>query len=96
MDETDIQIYDRLTLEPKGSIECPHDGEWGWDFEMEGIYETDILITRACGPPHQVRLWNIEQSIKPNRFPILEDKVDFVEILCDSGPLWAWNRTLIG
>ena len=34
----------------KGTIETPHDGDWGWDFEMDGIYEHDVLMTRACGP----------------------------------------------
>jgi hypothetical protein len=50
----------RVTMEQVGYLETPHVGEWGYDYEIDGIYEDDILVTRACGPPHEIRFWGLE------------------------------------
>ena len=43
MDQTFIKIHDVHTLECKGCIDNPHDGEWGWDFELDSMPDHDIL-----------------------------------------------------
>ena len=36
-------------------------GEWGYDYELDGIYDDDLLVTRACGPPHEIRFWGLKE-----------------------------------
>ena len=50
-------------MEQVGYLETPHVGEWGYDYEIDGIYEDDILVTRACGPPHEIRFWGLENIV---------------------------------
>ncbi|CBY18000.1 unnamed protein product [Oikopleura dioica] len=85
-----IAINDRVTMEQVGYLETPHVGEWGYDYEIDGIYEDDILVTRACGPPHEIRFWDLENICTME----VGDIQPLKEIIIDSGLEWVDNEAL--
>ena len=91
-------------MEQVGYLETPHVGEWGYDYEIDGIYGEDILVTRACGPPHEIRFWGLENivtmevgDIQPLKEQAQLKLLTFIvfflklekEIIIDSGLEWA-------
>ena len=57
--ETASNIYCRHSGRLVGVLERPFDGEWGWDYETDVMEQHDVLIARACLPPHVLRFYHL-------------------------------------
>lgn len=81
--ETGLIVHKRYTYEYVGVIGAPFEGEWGWDYEIEVMHDYNVVITRACLPPHVIRFFKLDQVTDD------EPCLPYKELIIEAEPFWA-------
>jgi len=86
--ETGLSVHKRHTYEYVGVIGAPFEGEWGWDYEIEVMHDYDVVITRACLPPHVIRFFKLDQVTDD------EPCLPYKELTIEAEPFWIDNEAM--